>query len=93
MIVSHGKDGEYRNVQHQRVNSIVTTLSEILHIPFMSFYDRFDINDYKNNDFIEKRNKLLQIYKSQKDIMNVFSYLFYNKYKHKKLKIDKYRTY
>jgi LmbE family N-acetylglucosaminyl deacetylase len=93
LIVSHGKDGEYRNLQHIRVNSIVTTLSRTLNIPFMSFYERFDINDYKNNNFIEKRNTLLNIYKSQKDIVNVFSNFFYNKYKHKKLKIDKYRTY
>ena len=93
MIVSHGKDGEYRNVQHIRVNSIVTTLSKILNIPFMSFYERFDINDYNNNDFIEKRKKLLDIYKSQIIAVNAFSFLFYIKYKHKKLKIDKYRRY
>jgi LmbE family N-acetylglucosaminyl deacetylase len=93
MIVSHNIDGEYGHVQHKRVNSIATTLSDILHIPFMSFYNRFDSNDYTNNDFIEKRNKLLQIYISQKDAIIAFTDFFYNKYKHKKLKIDKYRTY
>jgi len=93
MIVSHDKKGEYGNLQHIRVNSIAESLSKELQIPFMTFYSRFDINDYKNNDFIEKRNKLLDIYKSQKDAIRVFTNYIYNKYKHKRLKIDKYRTY
>jgi LmbE family N-acetylglucosaminyl deacetylase len=86
MIVSHDSKGDYGNLQHIRVNSIVTSLANILKIPFMTFYSRFNINDYKNNDFIESRNKLLDIYTSQQEAIRAFRYYFNHKLKYRKLK-------
>jgi len=84
MIVSHNEKGEYGNLQHKRVNSIASDLSKELKIPFMTFYSRFDINDYKNKDFVNKRDTLLDVYKSQIEAVNVFRNSFYIKDKYKK---------
>ena len=84
MIISHDEKGEYGNLQHKRVNSIAKSLSKILKIEFMTFFSRFDMNDFTNNDFVEKRNKLLNIYKSQEIPVNAFRNTFYIKDKYKK---------
>jgi len=86
MIVSHGEDGEYGNLQHIRVNSIAKSFAKIINKPFMTFFSRFDINDYKNNDYVEKRKKLLDIYVSQHEAIKAFTPYFYNKVKFRKLK-------
>ena len=75
MIVSHDEKGEYGNKQHIKVHEISKELSKKLKIPFESFRSR-----YKKLDKIQelKRYNILQIYKSQQEIINVLLN-FYNK--------------
>ena len=75
MIVSHDKKGEYGHKQHIRANEISEKLSEIIKVPFKTFRERnkrTEEKEYKN-----KRDNLLKIYKSQKNIIR----MFYNYYK------------
>lgn len=63
MVVSHGTDGEYGNLQHIRVNMISRNIARELNIPFKCFRDRYRPSDIPTN--LQKYNHLLEIYKSQ----------------------------
>ena len=63
MIVSHNSDGEYGHIQHKRVNSIATSLSSKLEIPYKSFLDRFDTSFHiKNNKSL---HYIMSLYKTE----------------------------
>jgi len=79
MIISHDENGEYGNKQHMRVNMICIELSKQLDIKFMTFQSRFNITDLENSDYVEKRNKLLNMYKSQKFIIDGLNNFFIHK--------------
>ena len=67
MVVSHGSDGEYGNVQHTRVNMIGRNVAGELDIPFKCFRDRYRLSDIPTN--LGTYTHLLEIYKSQKEAL------------------------
>jgi len=73
MIVSHDEKGEYGHKQHIKVHNISKELSKKLNIPFNSFRSRYKKLD-KINEL--KRNNILQIYKSQQDIIKELLHFF-----------------
>ena len=72
MIVSHDVIGEYGHIQHKRVHQIAIYCSHIMNIPFMDFYQRYQLTDLSNMEYINQRNAMLSIYASQKISIDLF---------------------
>jgi LmbE family N-acetylglucosaminyl deacetylase len=76
-IVSHDEFGEYGHKQHKKVNEISKELSKILNIPFSTFRERAKKSDLDNKDYCDTQDKLINIYKSQKNIiLNLKSFIY-----------------
>jgi LmbE family N-acetylglucosaminyl deacetylase len=79
-IITHDEKGEYGNLQHMKVNKICKELSKELNVEYMTFASRYNSVDYENNDFVKKRNMLLDIYVSQKSIISELKNFYDNGY-------------
>ena len=74
-IVTHNPDGEYGHIHHQLLSNIMTDISskDILYY-FNKYYSEEELNnnsyDSLNDEDLLKKEEILKIYKSQKDIVN-----------------------
>ena len=65
LIVSHDYYGEYGHIQHMRVNSIASDLATRLQLPFMTFDQRYSIENEYDMQYTATRQRLLKDYTTE----------------------------
>ncbi len=82
-IVTHNSEGEYGNIHHKLINTIVTTNTpnkDILYY-FNTYHSKEEISNYYdtliklNNNFLENKYKMISIYDTHDYIEESFSHI------------------
>lgn len=84
LIVTHNPEGEYGHIQHVMTDEIITDVSDKTKLMYFGkYYKKTDIDNYKDGldpideSIYNKKYEILELYKSQDFIFDMFGHMFY----------------